>query len=184
LRLSSTSFTGAFSNGSSIDTLSLVHHQHYDGGDHYTVDEGEHPEVVTMDWWAMPAMIVFHLPLFIAVQYFTHIPSAWGGIAAVVVYFTLYESLHYVMHVPATMKKLSRYSWFRYIDNHHKIHHKYMLSNLNVILPLADYVLGTKRDETGKRIYLFGEPKKATKRRLASQTAKRTLPTNPVHMVK
>lgn len=139
----------------------LVHHQIYKGDDTYVAPEGhDHPEKVTMDWWAMPAMIAFHLPLFFLVQWATGIPSVWGGIAAFVVYFGLYESFHWAMHVPNASKFMSRFRVWRFLDNHHHVHHKYMLSNLNVILPLADLTLGTLRNSAGKRVSLF--PPKAS----------------------
>lgn len=137
----------------------LVHHQIYKGDDTYYADEHEHPEHVAMDWWALVAMEIFHLPFFWLIQHFTGIPSLWGGVAAIAVYYGLYESLHWVMHVPHAVRRLSRYAWFRFLDTHHKVHHKYMLSNLNVILPLADLTLGTLRDANGRKVRLFQRAK-------------------------
>ncbi len=79
--------------------------------------------------------------------------------AAVSLYYSLYESLHWVMHVPRALKALSRFRAFRYLETHHKVHHKYMLSNLNVILPLADLTLGTLRDADGKKVQPFARRK-------------------------
>ena len=56
------------------------------------------------------------------------------------------------MHVPRAVAFLRRFRWFRFLDAHHKVHHKYMLSNLNVILPLADLTLGTLRDAEGRKV--------------------------------
>ncbi|MBV9848763.1 MAG: fatty acid hydroxylase [Armatimonadetes bacterium] len=141
----------------------LVHHQIYKGDDTYYApeDDHEHPEHVTMDWWALLAMIAFHLPFLWLVQRLTGIPSLWGGVAAITVYYGLYESLHWVMHVPRAVRALRRFRWFRFLDAHHKVHHKYMLSNLNVILPLADLTLGTLRDADGRKVRLFGRAKTA-----------------------
>lgn len=148
----------------------LVHHQIYKGDDTYLAPhDHDHPEKVAMDWWAMPLMIAFHLPVFFLIQWATGIPSVWGGVAAFVVYFSLYESFHWAMHVPKAANFMSRFRLWRYLDVHHHVHHKYMLSNLNVILPLADYTLGTKRDADGKRVQLF--------RRAAATAA--TKPTAP-----
>ncbi len=133
----------------------LVHHQIYKGDDTYSVAEDEHPEKVAMDWWALVAMEAFHLPFFWLIQRVTHIPSLWGGVAAIAVYYSLYESLHWVMHVPFAVKHLWRFRWFRFLDTHHRVHHKYMLSNLNVIIPLADITLGTLRDGQGRHVRPF-----------------------------
>jgi len=151
-----------------------VHHQVYKGDDSYVVHSHDNPEKVTMDWWAMPAMVLFHLPLFIGVQWLTGIPSAWGGIAAVVVYFGLYESLHWVMHVPDSAPLVSRTRLFKFLAQHHKVHHRYMLSNLNVILPVADLVLGTLRDGNGKRVVIFQAKKKIP------MSKKQDIPAQPV----
>ncbi|HEX5323240.1 MAG TPA: hypothetical protein VFW40_05595 [Capsulimonadaceae bacterium] len=132
----------------------LIHHQIYKA-DHTYHTHDEHPEKVAMDWWALLAMIAFHLPFFLLIQWATGIPSLWGGVAAVTVYYGLYEFLHWVMHVPATCKVLRRFRVFRFLEEHHRVHHKHMLSNLNVILPLADLTLGTLRDANGKRVQLF-----------------------------
>ena len=129
----------------------LVHHQIYKGDDTYHTHE-DHPNKVPMDWWALPAMVGFHLPLFLLVQHFTKIPSLWGGVAAVSIYYTLYETFHWAMHVPRASNFLSRFRYYRFLDAHHRVHHKYMLSNLNVLFPLADLTLGTLRDASGRRV--------------------------------
>ncbi len=140
----------------------LTHHQIYKGDESYHTHE-DHPDKVPMDWWALPAMVGGHLPLFLLVQWVTKIPSVWGGVAAVVVYYTVYESIHWAMHVPKASNVLNRFALYRYLDAHHRMHHKYMLSNLNVVFPLADLLLGTLRAADGKRIKLFGGSKKPAK---------------------
>ncbi len=129
----------------------LVHHQIYKSDETYHTHD-DHPDKVPMDWWALPLMVLGHLPLLFFVQWATGIPSVWGGIAAITVYFTLYESFHWAMHVPRASKFLSRFRTWRYLDAHHRVHHKYMLSNLNVIMPLADLTFGTLRNGKGAKI--------------------------------
>jgi hypothetical protein len=131
----------------------LVHHQVYKGDESYHTHE-EHPDNVPMNWWALPAMIAVHLPLFVGVQWLTHVPSAWGGIVALSLYYGLYESLHWAMHVPRAAGFLQRFRVYRFLDAHHHVHHKYMLSNLNVILPLADLTFGTLRNGDGVKVNL------------------------------
>jgi hypothetical protein len=140
----------------------LTHHQIYKGDESYHTHD-DHPDKVPMDWWALPAMIAGHLPFFVLIQWATGIPSIWGGVAAVIVYYTVYESIHWAMHVPRAATFLNRFRVYRYLDAHHHMHHKYMLSNLNVVFPLADLVLGTLRDAEGKRIRLWGKTQKAPK---------------------
>lgn len=133
----------------------LVHHQIYKGDETYHTHD-DHPEKVAMDWWALAAMVGFHLPFFWLIEKLTGASIMVGAVAAIVVYYSLYESLHWMMHVPAAQRLLGRFRWFVFIDNHHHLHHKYMLSNLNVILPLADLTLGTMRVGEGRRYRLFG----------------------------
>ena len=66
----------------------------------------------------------------------------WGGAAALVAYYVLYESLHFCMHVPRD-RWLERTWLFRWLDAHHHLHHQYAFKNLNVVLPLADWLLGS-----------------------------------------
>ena len=137
-------------NYSMFHKHTIVHHQIYKAGETYQTDVDE-PESVPMNWWALPMMLGFHLPFFLAIQWLTGIPSVWGGLAAITTYFTIYESIHWAMHVPRAAKFLSHFRAYRFLDAHHHTHHKYMLSNLNVVLPLADWCMGTLRLEGGKR---------------------------------
>ncbi len=139
----------------------LVHHQIYKGDDTYHSHEDE-PDSVPMNWWALPMMLAFHLPAFLLIQWATGIPSVWGGLTAIATYFTIYESIHWAMHVPRAARFLERFRAYRFLDAHHRAHHKYMLSNLNVVFPLADLTFGTLRTESGKRIGLVPMMKKAT----------------------
>jgi len=45
-------------------------------------------------------------------------------------------------------KCLRRSEIFQYIDDHHFIHHYKYGSNLNVVFPLADWIMGTKKDSS------------------------------------
>lgn len=132
----------------------LVHHQVYKGDHTYQTDE-QHPPHVPMNWWALPALLAVHLPIFWLVQAVTGVPSLWGGVLAIIAYFGVYESSHWAMHVPRAARFLSRFRVYRFLDTHHHTHHKYMLSNLNVVLPLADLTFGTLRNAEGKRVRPF-----------------------------
>jgi len=139
-----------------------VHHQVYKGDATYHTDV-EHPESVPMNWWALPALIAVHLPFYFLFQYVTGIPSVIGGVLAISAYYGLYESFHWAMHVPRTAGLLSRFSVYRFLDAHHHTHHRFMLSNLNVILPLADWTFGTLRAADGRFMGPFAARKNAQK---------------------
>ncbi len=57
-------------------------------------------------------------------------------------YYLGYESMHYFMHKPR-LDFVERSRWFKFLKRHHQIHHVHMNRNLNVLVPLADLVLGT-----------------------------------------
>ena len=121
----------------------LVHHQKYKYEAHlYEHREGEEKSHISMDWFALPLFLGFHLPIFAAIQWITGIPSLWGGIASVVAYYAVYEYFHYYMHVPSSFW-FEKTGIFKYVKEHHRIHHRHMQKNYNVFFPLADLCLGT-----------------------------------------
>jgi sterol desaturase/sphingolipid hydroxylase (fatty acid hydroxylase superfamily) len=65
-----------------------------------------------------------------------------GGAAACTVYYCVYEYIHWCMHLPK--KRRMEKSWlFQRLNGHHLLHHRYMHKNFNVVMPLADLLLGT-----------------------------------------
>jgi sterol desaturase/sphingolipid hydroxylase (fatty acid hydroxylase superfamily) len=115
-------------------------------------------------------MILSHVPLFALLQWLTGWPTFWGAIAGCTLYFAGYEYTHYLMHVPRG-HPVERFGWFRFLREHHRLHHKYMLRNLNVFIPLADICLGTLVTAEGWR----SKPGKRERRRRQS-AARRTDP--------
>ena len=53
-----------------------------------------------------------------------------------------WNKIHLEMHKP---EKRFFHDWriYKFLARHHYLHHKYPSKNFNVVLPLADYVLGT-----------------------------------------
>jgi hypothetical protein len=66
-----------------------------------------------------------------------------GFMAAVILYYGLYEYLHWCMHVPRT-RRFQSSRLFRWIDRHHRLHHLQPGRNLNVVLPIADFLFRTR----------------------------------------
>lgn len=123
----------------------LVHHQQFKYEiDSYHLKPDADRTHIAMDWFALPIFLAVHLPLLLGVQWLTHWQSAWGGLAAITAYYVIYESFHYCMHVPAD-RWFETLGTYRFVKEHHRIHHKYFLQNLNVFFPLADLCLGTYR---------------------------------------
>ena len=61
-----------------------------------------------------------------------------------VLYQAIYEYLPYCMHVPSG-RWFERTRAFRWLIVHHQQHHRKHYTNFNVLLPIADYVLRTRR---------------------------------------
>jgi hypothetical protein len=128
----------------------LVHHQLCKFEDTFHVTEPEQAEALSFQWWGGPVLIGINLLPWLGLAWGLStlgvaLPAAWFVAAVgatIAVYYVAYESLHYRMHRPG-QTWVERTRGFRAIKRHHLIHHVRMNRNLNVILPLADRVLGT-----------------------------------------
>jgi hypothetical protein len=120
----------------------LVHHGIFRSGPTYFLSQPENRKKVRFAWWNAPLILGLHAPLLIWMASFFHTSIFFGGMAALGLYYFLYEYLHFCMHVPKG-RWLETTQWFGWIDAHHHMHHKQHLSNLNVVLPLADWLFGT-----------------------------------------
>lgn len=128
----------------------LVHHQLCKYDDTFHAVEEEQHEALSFVWWGGPALIAINLVPWALVAWglsalgmsLPYIPFliALGGM--ILLYYIGYEGLHYLMHKP-TVPAIERSRYFKFIEKHHRIHHIHMDRNLNVLLPIADYVLGT-----------------------------------------
>ena len=133
----------------------VSHHGRYIPDEHYTQDETNKDEVLTFSWYDGPliiasaALISFGIAATIrsllGIRFIFFMPEVMGAIIAFVIYYIAYECLHALMHVPKKFRWLSNTSFMIWLNRHHYQHHLDPRTNLNVILPIADYVWGTKR---------------------------------------
>ncbi len=134
----------------------LIHHQLYHWDGKFEATGPGRPPHVALRWYAFPVMIGLHMPLFGLAQWLTHWHIFWGATLGCVAYFSGYEYTHYLMHVPKG-HRVERFRSFRFLKEHHRLHHKYYLRNMNVFLPLGDLCFGTLitsegwRSKTAKR---------------------------------
>lgn len=126
----------------------LDHHRTYAGDDSYLVGDRPHDDLTL--GWSVTVPILLHSPLIAAVAVWLSVPFAAGMLGAFVFYAAFYEYLHYCMHVPKD--RWFESTWvFKWLDTHHLQHHRKHNSNLNVLLPFADYIMRTRRTLSGGR---------------------------------
>ena len=128
----------------------LIHHQLCKFDDTFEAVEEEQHEALTFQWWGGPLLVVINLIPWALVSWGLSAASVSLPYLAVIitigatiaVYYAGYESLHYLMHKP-TLPLIERSRYFQFIKRHHRIHHVQMDRNLNVLVPIADCLLGT-----------------------------------------
>lgn len=119
----------------------IVHHGLYKGDESFYVEEREHVEHILLKPYALPAIVIVHLPIIFLIERF--IPhTAIAAILTCIIYFGVYEYMHWNMHVPRK-QWVERFGWFQFLRQHHKLHHRYMQKNFCVLFPLADLCCGT-----------------------------------------
>jgi hypothetical protein len=128
----------------------LVHHQLCKFDDTFHVVEEEQEEALSFQWWGGPLLILINLvpwaiaalSMILAGVEFPYLAFFVPFTSVFALYYAGYEGLHYLMHKPS-LPWIERSWYFRFIERHHRIHHVHMDRNLNVLLPLADLLLGT-----------------------------------------
>lgn len=128
----------------------LVHHQLCKHDDTFHVVEEEQEEALTFQWWGGPFLVLLNVvPWALAALAFgaAHIHLPWLAFlitfaSTVLAYYAGYEGFHFLMHKPS-IAWIENSRYFKFLKNHHRIHHVHMDRNLNVLLPLADLCLGT-----------------------------------------
>lgn len=121
----------------------LVHHRVFRADESYHLTDEKHKRTIPMAWWNGPAIVgVCLIPFLIA----AFLSQKWGllcgGAIVSTFYFAAYEYLHWCMHLPKR-RHVERSGIFFRLNGHHLLHHRYMHKNFNVVLPLADLLLGT-----------------------------------------
>ena len=121
----------------------LVHHRVFRADHTYHLINERDKETIPMAWWNGPVLIaICLLPFLIAALLSRKWGLLCGGIVAFVLYYSAYEYLHWCMHLPKR-RHVERSGIFFRLNGHHLLHHRYMHRNFNVVLPVADLLLGT-----------------------------------------
>jgi hypothetical protein len=121
----------------------LVHHQTFRADHTYHLIREEDKGTIPMAWWNGPVLIlVGQLPFLIVCLYLGNFWLLLGTTLASSLYYSAYEYIHWCMHLPKT-RSIERSGIYFRLNGHHLLHHRYMHKNFNVVLPLADLLLGT-----------------------------------------
>jgi hypothetical protein len=121
----------------------VVHHQVFKADKTYHLINEQDKKTIPMAWWNGPVLILIGaIPFALLAWLFGQWGFVVGGALAFSVYYGTYEYIHWCMHLPKA-RRVEKPWWFRKLNGHHLLHHRYMHKNFNVVLPLADYCLGT-----------------------------------------
>ncbi len=121
----------------------VVHHKVFKADDTYHLINESDKETIPMAWWNGPVLILIFSAPFGVISYFTGFWGIYAGsIVAFSAYYGIYEYIHWCMHLPKA-RRVEKPWWFRRLNGHHLLHHRYMHKNFNVVFPLADLCLGT-----------------------------------------
>lgn len=122
----------------------LVHHKLFRHDDTYHLSKDEYGDQVGFAWWHGIVMVSLGLIPFSIVAFLLGRP--WLTLVPAPIFYLYviaFEYIHTIFHVPAN-RWLERRKFFQFLKEHHRLHHHRYGKNLNVVLPLADYVLGTR----------------------------------------
>ena len=120
----------------------ITHHGLFKADYTYHLQQDSDKTTVPMAWWNAPVMWAIHVGPVLGLQWLIGRPIAWGTFMALIGYYAAYEYMHWCMHIPRK-RNIERSGLFFRLNGHHLLHHRYMGKNFNVVLPLADTLLGT-----------------------------------------
>jgi hypothetical protein len=126
-----------------FESHALIHHRVFRADETYHLIDKKDAMTIPMAWWNGPALVALGIVPFVAVAWML---GQWGlltgAVLACAVYYATYEYIHWCMHLPKKRTVERSGIYFR-LNGHHLLHHRYMAKNFNVVLPLADLMLGT-----------------------------------------
>ena len=121
----------------------VVHHKTFKADHTYHLIHEKDKETIPMAWWNGPVLVAIGvLPFALLSWALGQWAFVLGGFIAFGSYYCFYEYIHWCMHLPKA-RRVEKPWWFRKLNGHHLLHHRYMHKNFNVVLPLADLCLGT-----------------------------------------
>jgi hypothetical protein len=126
-----------------FEAHALVHHRVFRADETYHLIHAQDAKTIPMAWWNGPVLVAAGALPFVAISWWL---GRWGllcgAVAACASYYATYEYIHWCMHLPRK-RNVERSGIFFRLNGHHLLHHRYMGKNFNVVLPVADLLLGT-----------------------------------------
>lgn len=120
-----------------------THHKIFRADHSYHLVRECDKKTIPMAWWNATVLIPLAQSPFIIVSALTgNLAFLCGTFSACSAYYGAYEYMHWCMHLPR-QRNIERSGIFFRLNGHHLLHHRYMDKNYNVVLPLADFRLGT-----------------------------------------
>lgn len=105
--------------------------------------------------WKNALTRLAHFLFYMSIGFFMILIPAWllthhvsfliGSIVSSIVISNLFVTVHDTIHRPGSHRLIEIQPWFKFLDNHHYIHHVDTEANVNFLLPLADWLYGTLR---------------------------------------
>ncbi len=106
--------------------------------------------------------LLFALPLA-----FVSVTGAISFVFVVALHHTIWNMIHLEMHKPE-QRFFSQWPVYKYLARHHLMHHKYPSKNMNVVFPLADFVLGTNVSPRRSDLVEFHRAKLLRRQKISS----------------
>ncbi|MCE7872937.1 hypothetical protein DYH09_21505 [bacterium CPR1] len=125
-----------------VERHAVKHHAERRAPGKFIAAEDELEEYHLFETSAMPMVWMLHFPVFGLVYLGWGPWASFGCALGTALYMVAYEMLHWSIHCPDKFW-FRNSAWFRFLSEHHRRHHHRSRINYNVVLPLADLVLGT-----------------------------------------
>lgn len=119
------------------------HHATFGSGRTYVaIDDDMLEHGIAFTWREYVLFPAFCLALYAPVELLVGRPLLPGALLAVFVGLVAFDALHSRFHAPKG-SWLERTRVYRFLNRHHQLHHERVWRNFNVVVPLADLVMGT-----------------------------------------
>ncbi|MDG1333836.1 MAG: sterol desaturase family protein [Crocinitomicaceae bacterium] len=129
------------------DQHTLIHHRFYTNELYQVEPDEEYNSTLFPPAVVLGFCIVFLPGLYFLTRLFLPLNVVYLFVGTSSFYFILYEVVHYISHLSIN-HWLMRIGYFRRMRKHHLDHHDPRLMekyNFNIVIPLFDFVFGTKK---------------------------------------